>query len=100
MQSTQQSRQCGPGALCGPDQAFEKSDLPKVVELDRRVLSLLPLGEYSDPPIGAIKLAMKKLGTPISPTVRGHALPAAPEAEEAVEAVLRETRLSPVTWEA
>src|ERR687893_410238 len=66
-------------------------DLERAAELHRRVLSLTTLGAYSDPPIGAIKLAMKKLGTPISPTVRGPALPATDE--QAIEAVLRDTGL-------
>ncbi len=66
-------------------------DLGRAAELHRRVLSLTTLGAYSDPPIGAIKLAMKKLGVPISPNVRGPALPAIDE--EGVEAVLKETGL-------
>jgi dihydrodipicolinate synthase/N-acetylneuraminate lyase len=48
---------------------------------------------YSDPPIGAIKLAMNKLGVPISPSVRGPALPVPEEAHEKVEGVLREAGL-------
>jgi 2-dehydro-3-deoxy-D-pentonate aldolase len=66
-------------------------DLGKAAELHRRVLSLLTLGAYSDPPIGAIKVAMNKLGVPISPTVRGPALPATDE--EAIEAVLKDVGL-------
>ena len=65
--------------------------LGRAAELHRRVLSLLALGAYSDPPIGAIKLAMKKLGVPISPTVRGPALPATDE--QAVESVLKDVGL-------
>jgi dihydrodipicolinate synthase/N-acetylneuraminate lyase len=64
----------------------QSGDLGKAAELHRRILSLLTLGAYSDPPIGAIKLAMKKLGVPISPTVRGPALPATDE--QAIESVL------------
>jgi hypothetical protein len=45
------------------------------------------------PPISAIKLAMNKLGVPISSAVGGPALPAPPEAEEKVESVLREAGL-------
>ncbi len=66
-------------------------DLDKAAELHRQVLSLVTLGAYSDPPISAIKLAMNKLGVPISPTVRGPALPATDE--QAVEAVLRDVGL-------
>jgi dihydrodipicolinate synthase/N-acetylneuraminate lyase len=66
-------------------------DLGKAAELHRRVLSLLTLGAYSDPPIGAIKVAMNRLGVPISPTVRGPALPATDE--EGIEAVLRDVGL-------
>jgi 2-dehydro-3-deoxy-D-pentonate aldolase len=66
-------------------------DLGKAAELHRRVLSLLTLGAYSDPPIGAIKVAMNKLGVPISPTVRGPALPATDE--DAIEAVLKDVGL-------
>jgi 2-dehydro-3-deoxy-D-pentonate aldolase len=72
-------------------EAARSGDLGKAAELHRCVLSLLTLGAYSDPPIGAIKLAMKKLGTPISPTVRGPALPATDE--QAIEAVLSDTGL-------
>jgi dihydrodipicolinate synthase/N-acetylneuraminate lyase len=45
-------------------------DLKRATELHQRVLSLVPLGAHSDPPISAIKLAMNKLGVPISPAVR------------------------------
>jgi 2-dehydro-3-deoxy-D-pentonate aldolase len=68
-------------------------DLESAAELHRRVLSLVTLGAYSDPPIGAIKLAMNKLGVPISPSVRGPALPVPEEAHENVEGVLREAGL-------
>ena len=73
----------------------QSGDLAHAAELHRRVLSLTTLGAYSDPPIGAIKLSMKKLGLPISPTVRGPALPATDE--KAIEAVLREAGLLPVS---
>jgi 2-dehydro-3-deoxy-D-pentonate aldolase len=66
-------------------------DLGKAAELHRRVLSLVTLGAYSDPPIGAIKVAMNRLGVPISPTVRGPALPATDE--EGIEAVLKDVGL-------
>jgi 2-dehydro-3-deoxy-D-pentonate aldolase len=68
-------------------------ELAKAAELHRRVLSLLTLGAYSDPPISAIKLAMNTLGVPLSSAVRGPALPVPEEAHEKVEAVLRETGL-------
>jgi 4-hydroxy-tetrahydrodipicolinate synthase len=68
-------------------------DLERAAELHRRVLSLVTLGAYSDPPISAIKLAMNKLGVPISPAVRGPALPISEEAHEKVESVLREAGL-------
>jgi dihydrodipicolinate synthase/N-acetylneuraminate lyase len=51
------------------------------------------LGAYSDPPVSAIKLAMNKLGVPISPVVRGSALPIPEEAHENVESILREVGL-------
>ena len=72
-------------------EAARTGDLAKATRLHRRVLSLLTLGAYSDPPIGAIKLAMKKLGVPISPTVRGPALPATDE--QGIEAVLKDVGL-------
>jgi 4-hydroxy-tetrahydrodipicolinate synthase len=68
-------------------------DLESAAELHRRVLSLVTLGAYSDPPISAIKLAMNKLGVAISPSVRGPALPVPEEAYEKVEGVLREAGL-------
>jgi 2-dehydro-3-deoxy-D-pentonate aldolase len=68
-------------------------DLDKAAGLHRRILLLLTLGTYSDSPIGAIKVAMNKLGVPISPTVRGPALPVPEAAYEKVEAVLRDAGL-------
>jgi 4-hydroxy-tetrahydrodipicolinate synthase len=68
-------------------------DLERAAELHRRVLSLVTLGAYSDPPISAIKLAMGKLGIPISPAVRGPALLVPEEAQEKIEGVLREVGL-------
>src|SRR5215204_5671820 len=68
-------------------------DLERATELHRRVLTLVTLGAYSDPPISAIKLAMNKLGVPISSAVRGPALPIPGEAHENVEDVLREAGL-------
>jgi 4-hydroxy-tetrahydrodipicolinate synthase len=71
--------------------AAQDGDLTRAAELHRRVLSLTTLGAYSDPAIGAIKVAMKQLGVPISPTVRGPALPA-PD-EQGIEAVLKDVGL-------
>jgi 4-hydroxy-tetrahydrodipicolinate synthase len=71
--------------------AAQDGDLARAAELHRRVLSLTTLGAYSDPAIGAIKLAMKQLGVPISPTVRGPALPATDE--QGIEAVLKDVGL-------
>jgi 2-dehydro-3-deoxy-D-pentonate aldolase len=80
-----------PELFVGLVDAAQSGDLTRAAELHRRVLTLVTLGTHSDPAIGAIKLAMKKLGVPISPTVRGPALPATDE--EGIEAVLRETGL-------
>jgi 4-hydroxy-tetrahydrodipicolinate synthase len=76
-------------------EAARSGDLTRAAELHRRVLTLVTLGAYSDPAIGAIKLAMGKLGIPISPTVRGPALPATDE--EGIEAVLRDVGLLTVS---
>jgi 4-hydroxy-tetrahydrodipicolinate synthase len=94
----------GDGSICGlanvaPDlfvgmvRAAHNKDLGEAAELHRRVLSLMALSSLSDTPLGAIKLAMNMLGVPISPTVRGPALPASEEARGKVEAVLREADL-------
>ena len=73
--------------------AAREDNLQRAAELHRRVLFLLTLGAASDPPISAVKLAMKMLGVPISPTVRGPALTIPEEAHEKVESVLREAGL-------
>jgi 2-dehydro-3-deoxy-D-pentonate aldolase len=73
--------------------AAREGDLQRAAELHRRVLFLLTLGAASDPPISAVKLAMRMLGVPISPAVRGPALPIPDEAHEKVESVLREAGL-------
>jgi 4-hydroxy-tetrahydrodipicolinate synthase len=75
----------------------QSGDLERAAALHRRVLSLLTLGAYSDPPIGAIKVAMNKLGVPISPTVRGPALPATDE--KGIEDALKDAGLLPVSEE-
>jgi 2-dehydro-3-deoxy-D-pentonate aldolase len=82
-----------PELFVGMVRSAQDGDLIRAAELHRRVLSLLTLGAYSDPPISAIKLAMNRLGVPISPAVRGPALPVPEEAYEKVEDVLRETGL-------
>ena len=76
-------------------EAARSGDLTRAADLHRKVLTLVTLGRYSDPAMGAIKLAMGKLGVPISPTVRGPALPATDE--EAIEAVLRDVGLLAVS---
>lgn len=97
------------GAICGlanvsPElfvslvRAFESGDLKEAARLHQRVLSLMALGAQSDPPIGAMKLAMNKLGVPISPTVRGPALPATDE--ESIENILEEAGLLVASREA
>jgi dihydrodipicolinate synthase/N-acetylneuraminate lyase len=75
----------------------QSGDLERAAALHRSVLSLLTLGAYSDPPIGAIKVAMNKLGVPISPTVRGPALPATDE--KGIEDALKDAGLLPVSEE-
>jgi 2-dehydro-3-deoxy-D-pentonate aldolase len=76
-------------------EAAKSGDLTRAAELHRQILTLVTLGAYSDPAMGAIKLAMKKLGVPISPSVRGPALPATDQ--EAIEAVLEEVGLTTVS---
>jgi 4-hydroxy-tetrahydrodipicolinate synthase len=76
-------------------EAARSGDLTKAAELHRQVLTLVTLGAYSDPPIGAIKVAMKQLGVPISPTVRGPALPATDA--EGVKSVLEALGLTTVS---
>ena len=69
----------------------KEGDLATAAELHRRVLKLVTLGVHSDPAIGSIKLAMKILGVPISPTVRGPAMPADRGAREGVESILEDS---------
>ena len=47
-----------------------------------------------------MKLAMKKLGFPLSPTMRSPALPNPPNYEEAIETTLKAEGLLPVQSEA
>ena len=82
-----------PELFVGLVQTAKDGDLQRAAELHQRVLTLVTLGAYSDPPIRAIKLAMNKLGVPISPAVRGPALPVPEEAQKKVEGVLREAGL-------
>jgi dihydrodipicolinate synthase/N-acetylneuraminate lyase len=74
----------------------QNGDLGEAAKLHRQVLSLMALGSLSDTPLGAIKLAMNVLGVPISPNVRGPALPASEEARGNVQDVLREAGLTAV----
>jgi 4-hydroxy-tetrahydrodipicolinate synthase len=94
----------GDGSICGlanvaPElfvslvRAARNGDLGEAAQLHRKVLLLMTLGSLSDTPLGAIKLAMNMLGVPISPNVRGPALPAPEEARGQVEDVLREVGL-------
>jgi 4-hydroxy-tetrahydrodipicolinate synthase len=94
----------GDGTICGlsnvaPElfvdlvRAAQNSDLDEAAKLHRRVLSLMAVGSLSDTPLGATKLAMNVLGLPISPTVRGPALPAPEDAREGIEDALREAGL-------
>jgi 4-hydroxy-tetrahydrodipicolinate synthase len=68
----------------------KNGDLDRAAELHRRILKLVTLGAHSDPAISAVKLAMNKLGVPISPAVRGPAMPIPREAHVKVEGVLRD----------
>ena len=77
--------------------AFEAGNLERAAELHRRVLYLMAMYELSDPGLGATKLAMQKLGVPISPAVRGPALPATPEAHSGIEAALEGAGLTSVS---
>jgi dihydrodipicolinate synthase/N-acetylneuraminate lyase len=79
-----------PGLFVDLVRSTLEGDLDTAARLHRRVLGLVTLGAHSDPPIGAIKLAMRILGVPISTTVRGPALPADEDARKDVEAVLRD----------
>ena len=99
------------GAICGPSniapelfvglvRALEGGDLVKATELHRRILPLMAIYTLSDPGLGAAKLAMKKLGIPLSPTVRGPALSAPPESDKAIEATLEAAGLLSVQGEA
>jgi 4-hydroxy-tetrahydrodipicolinate synthase len=76
--------------------AAKSGDHGTAAELHRRALALMPLYALSDPGIGAVKLAMHRLGVPVESVVRGPALPPPPEATEAVDAALKEAGLLPV----
>lgn len=83
-----------PGLFVNLVKAAGSGDLKTAAQLHRRVLSLMPLATLGDTPLGAVKLAMNILGVPISPTVRGPALPVPEDAREGVEAALREAGLA------
>lgn len=100
----------GDGSICGlgnvaPElfvelvRAAGSGDLERAVESHRRILPLMGIGGLSDPPMGAIKLAMNVLGVPISPAVRGPALSAPESAREKIEAALNEAGLLEVPEE-
>jgi dihydrodipicolinate synthase/N-acetylneuraminate lyase len=89
-----------PELFVGLVRAFDDGDLAKATELHRRILPLLAIYTLSDPGLTAAKLAMKKLGFRLSPTVRGPALPTPPNPEEAIEATLEAAGLLPVQGEA
>ena len=76
--------------------AFEGGDLAGTAQLHRRVIHLMAMYALSDPGLSTTKLAVKKLGIPISPSVRGPALPVSPESEEAIDAALEAAGLLPV----
>ena len=82
------------------EETFDGGDVAQATELHRRILPLLAIYTLSDPGLTAAKLAMKKLGVPLSPTVRGPALPAPPDSEEAIDAALEAAGLLPVRGEA
>lgn len=94
----------GDGSICGlanvaPElfvglvQAARSGDLERAAEMHRRVLSLMVIVSLSDTPLGAVKLAMNVLGVPLSPIVRGPALPAPEEARKGIEDTLRQAGL-------
>jgi 4-hydroxy-tetrahydrodipicolinate synthase len=82
-----------PELFVGLVRSVQNGDLAEAAKLHRRVLSLMTLASIGDTPLGAIKLAMNMLGLPISPTVRGPALPAPEEAREGIQDALREAGL-------
>ena len=89
-----------PDLFVGVVRTFERSDLAKATELHQRILPLVAVYTLSDSGLGSAKLAMKKLGFRLSPTVRGPALPTPPNPEEAIEATLEAAGLLPVQGEA
>jgi 2-dehydro-3-deoxy-D-pentonate aldolase len=88
-----------PELFVGLVRAFEGGNLTEAAQLYRRVLHLTSMYVLSDPGLGATKLAMMKLGVPISPTVRGPALPVPSESEEAIDAALEAAGLLPAPRE-
>lgn len=84
-----------PDLFVGLVRTFEGGDLAKAMELHRRILPLVAVYALSDPGLGSAKLAMKKPGSPLSPT-----LPTPPNSEEATETTLEAAGLLPVKGEA
>lgn len=81
-----------PDLFVGLVRTFEGGDLAKAMELYRRILPLVAVYALSDPGLGSAKLAMKKPGSPLSPTP--------PNSEEATETTLEAAGLLPVQGEA
>ena len=54
----------------------------------------------SDPGVSAAKLAMKKLGVPLSPAMCGLALYAPPSSEKTIDTALEAAGLLPIRGEA
>lgn len=94
----------GDGAVCGlanvtPElfvrlvRAVQNNDLSRAAELHRRILILMELYDLSDPGLAALKEAMKMLGVPIHPAVRGPALPVPPGSRSTIARVLERAGL-------
>ncbi len=89
-----------PELFDGLVRTFEGGDLAKATELHRRILPLVAISTLGDPGLSSVELAIKKLGFPLSPTMRGPALPTPPNYEEAIETTLEAAGLLPVQGEA
>ena len=89
-----------PDLFVGVVRTFERSDLAKATELHRRILPVVAIFTLGSPGLSSMKLAMKKLGFPLSPTMRSPALPTPPNYEEAIETTLKAAGLLPVQGEA
>ena len=85
-----------PDLFVGVVRTFERSDLAKATELHQRILPLVAVYTLSDSGLGSAKLAMRKLGFLLSPTLRVSTLPAPLDSEEATETTLEAAGLLPV----